>query len=291
MGRRLFCEISPLTYKISVFKGITLRKAKDFIAVICGTRFAREKTEEKLPIVIYRHKSLIRRRLGNADMRLQENKAVNLSIAAPCISGILIKPGETFSFWQLVGNPSEKRGFLEGLTIERGKPSSGIGGGMCQLSNLIHWMALHSDLDIAEHHHHDGVDLFRDYGRQVPFGTGTSVMYNYLDYRLKNNTDNTFQLVIYSDGEYLCGELRAEKRSDKSFHVKAENEKFVRDGDDVYRTGQVYRRGYDARTGKLLESRVIRENYAKVMYDTEGLTIEEKVYNDTIINNDMEEKL
>jgi len=46
---------------------------------------------------------VLRRTLGNVDLQLQENKAVNLSLAAPHINGVLIRPGETFSFWHLVG--------------------------------------------------------------------------------------------------------------------------------------------------------------------------------------------
>ena len=267
MKRRLFCEISPLTYRISMLKCIVLRHIKNLLGVIFGMRFASEKTEEKLPVLLYRHSSLIRRRLGNADMRLQENKAVNLSIAAPKISGILIHPHETFSFWELVGSPDEKKGYLEGLTIEKGAPSSGIGGGLCQMTNLIHWMALHSELEIAEHHHHDQIDLFPDCGRKVPFGTGTSVFYNYVDYRLKNNTDNTYQIIVYTDGEYLRGELRALTRSQFAFHIKTENERFVRENGAVYRRGEVYRAVVDSRSGRLIRKELLRKNNAKVAYE------------------------
>lgn len=275
MKRRLFCEISPTTYKISVLKCIVLRHIKNFFGIIFGTRFASEKSEEKLPVMIYKHSSLIRRQLGNADMQLQENKAVNLSITAPKISGILIHPGETFSFWKLAGSPDAKKGYLEGLTIEGGKPSKGIGGGLCQMTNLIHWMALHSELDVSEHHHHDQIDLFPDYGRKVPFGTGTSVFYNYLDYRLKNNTRNTYQIIVYTDGEYLRGELRAIDRSKYSYHIKAENERFVREGGEVYRKGEVYRAVVDSRTGVLLKKELIRKNNAKLAYEID----EQKISN------------
>ena len=122
-------------------------------------------------------------------MELQNNKAINLQLAAPKVSGIIINPGETFSFWKLVGNPSKRRGYQMGLTIVNGNTSKGIGGGMCQFTNLIHWMTLHTELDIIEHHHHDEYDLFPDFGRKVPFGTGTSIYYNYLDYRIQNNTN------------------------------------------------------------------------------------------------------
>ena len=128
-------------------------------------------------------------------------------------------------------------------------------------------MVLHSDLTITEHHHHDGLDLFPDYGRQIPFGTGTSISYNYIDYRVKNNTDNTYQLRLWVDDEYLCGELRAEKPQPHTFHIHAENEFFSRENGVIFRNGQVYRDVIDRNTGKCVESQLIRTNHAKVMYE------------------------
>ena len=193
--RKLFCEINSFTYAIYVQKMRTVRHMKNRFG---KNKFAKTKGEQ-LPVVIYKHKSLMRRKLGDVDMQLQENKAANLSIAAPRITGIIIKPNEVFSFWELTGNCTKGRGYKEGLIISSGKPLKGIGGGMCQFTNLLHWLVLHSPLDITEHHHHDGIDMFPDYGRKVPFGCGTSIMYNYLDYRFKNNTDSAFQLHCKAD--------------------------------------------------------------------------------------------
>lgn len=238
MKRKLFCEISPFTYKISLEKCILLRHIKDMFS---KDEFAKEKSQEKLPIIIYKHNSLIRRKLGNVNMELQENKAINLSLTAPKISGIIIKPGETFSFWKLAKRSLEKNGYKEGLTISLGKPSSGIGGGLCQLSNLIHWMILHTDMEITEHHHHDQIDLFPDFKRVIPFSTGTSIMYNYLDYRFKNTTNITYQLIIYLTDDYLCGELRADNRQDYKYHIVSEDVYFSKEKDGVYRNGKIYR--------------------------------------------------
>lgn len=273
MKRKLFCEISLLTYNISVKKNIIARKLRDLSdrEVI----FASEKSKTPLPVKIYSHKSLIRRCLGDVDMRLQENKAVNLSIAAPKVTGILIRPKETFSFWRLVGTDSKRKGYLEGLTIENGKPSSGTGGGLCQFTNLIHWMILHSELTVTEHHHHDGFDLFPDFGRQIPFGTGTSIMYNYLDYRVRNDTDRVYQLFAATDDKYLTGELRADRPQSFSYHIKAENEHFVRENQEVYRCGSVVRTTVDADSGNIVGREVIRVNHAKVMNDTELIGIRE----------------
>jgi vancomycin resistance protein VanW len=138
---------------------------------------------------------------------------------------------------------------------------------MCQLSNLIHWMVLHSQLTIVEHHHHDGLDLFPDFGRQIPFGTGTSISYNYIDYRVQNQTSVTYQLRLWVDGEYLRGELRATQQLPHTFHIHAENEFFSREDGVVYRNGQVFRDTIDRTTGRCLSSQLIRTNHARVMYD------------------------
>lgn len=270
MARKLFCEISPLTYEISAFKGRTVRRLRDLTS---GQRFAKVKQTEPLPVSIIRHSSLIRRRLGNVNMTLQENKAVNLSIAAPCLNGVLIRPGETFSFWHLVGNATAKRGFKEGLTISGGETKSGVGGGMCQMTNLIHWMILHTPLTIVEHHHHDGLDLFPDFNRQIPFGTGTSICYNYLDYRFRNDTEAAYQLLVHVDGEYLRGELRSDRRQKLKYHIKSEHEGFVQENGVVYRVGEVWRDAIDPVTGNLAERTLIRTNHARVTYDTAGLDI------------------
>ncbi len=268
--RRLFCEISPLAYKISVLKCCTVRRIKDFFS---HERFAVEKSSEALPYVIMKHQSLIRRTLGDVDPVLQDNKAVNLEISAPKVSGIIIKPGETFSFWRLVGKCRAKDGYKEGLIISKGATSKGVGGGMCQFTNLIHWMVLHTPLTITEHHHHDRFDLFPDFGRKVPFGTGTSITYNYLDYRFKNTTSADWQVIVYTDDKYLHGEIRCSERLGVKYHIRSEDEHFVMENGEVFRVGEVIRSCIDVKTGETVSSEVIRENHAKVMYDTSGLDI------------------
>ena len=274
MKRKLFCELCPFTYRLSVEKEIMKRHLRDLLQ---KTRFAKERTTDSLPILVYRHNSLIRRRLGNVNMQLQENKATNLALAVKHIDGLIIRPGETFSVWRQIGRTTRRKGYKEGLTIAKGTPNQGIGGGLCQLSNLIHWMVLHSELTITEHHHHDGLDLFPDFGRQIPFGTGTSISYNYIDYRVKNDTDNTYQLRLWVDDEYLCGELRATELLPHTFHIHAENEYFSREDGVIYRNGQVYRDIIDRTSGQSVDSQLIRTNHARVMYDVPpSVVIQEK---------------
>jgi len=120
-------------------------------------------------------------------MQLQYNKIKNLEIVVKKINGTIIQPGETFSFCKIVGLPTKKKGYKKGMELSFGKAKEGIGGGICQSSNLMYWLALHSALTVNERHHHS-YDPFPDDGRVLPFASGATVFYNYLDLQITNNT-------------------------------------------------------------------------------------------------------
>ena len=229
--------------------------------------------KEQLPVVAFKHQSLIRRKLGDIDMQLQENKAYNLALSTPKINGILIRPGEVFSFWRLVGKCSKSKGYKEGLFIKSNRISKGIGGGICQFSNLIHWLVLHSPLEIVEKHHHYQADMFPDSCRNVPFGTGTSIMYNYLDYQFINKTDQTFQLITYVNDEYLVGQLRCEHELSYCYEVVEEEHYFEKIDSDYYRHNKVYKIARD-KLDNIIARDLVVENYAKVLYNHELIPTE-----------------
>ena len=271
MPRKLFCQLSPAAYRLAIRKNVLRRKVQDALA---RTPFALTRSAAPLEHRVYTARSLIRRTLGSVDMRLQDNKAQNLALAAPKVDGVLIRPGEVFSFWRLVGPVCAADGYLPGLTVSCDSLGEGVGGGMCQFTNLLHWLVLHSPLTVVERHHH-AQDLFPDHGRQIPFGTGTSIFYNYLDFRFRNDTDDTYQILVHSDGTYLCGELRCSAAQPCAVHIRTEGERFVREADGaVYRCGTVVRRFVDKRTGLETASDVVQVNHARVVYDVSGLDVQ-----------------
>ena len=69
LGRKLFCDINPTCYKISVKKETFLRNVKDFLS---REKIAKEKSEELLPNVVKSHSSILVRKLEGVDIRLQE---------------------------------------------------------------------------------------------------------------------------------------------------------------------------------------------------------------------------
>lgn len=264
MKRKLFCEINPLCYKISEKKEILIRKVKDSFKF---ERYAKERNTTELPNILKSHTSLIVRKLQDVDIRLQENKKTNIKIACSKINGITIHPGETFSFWKTLGQPKAKDGYKEGLMIygRRGL-GRGIGGGLCQMANMIHLLVLHSELEVTELHHHTDA-LFPDERRRVPFGTGTSVAYNKLDYRFRNNTKYDVQILTWIENEELCGELRSEKENEYRYKLVEENHHFRKENDKYYRISQVYRIKINKKTNKEEEKKMILDNHSEVLYD------------------------
>lgn len=207
------------------------------------------------------------RKLSGVDLQLQENKRQNLSLAVQRLDGLLIAPGQYFSFWRLVGRPTKKRGFLPGLTISKGNLSSGIGGGLCQLANMIHWLALNSPLTVTELHHHSDA-LFPDERRRVPFGTGTSVFYKNVDYQFCNTTDQPVQLLLWLDGGDLYGELRALSAFPLRYRLVEENHHFRREADgQYYRISQIYRLAIEAATRQVCAKELVLDNHSRVLYD------------------------
>lgn len=78
-------------------------------------------------------------------------------------------------------------------------------------------------------------------------------------------------MIVYTTDEYLCGEIRATAKQENSYHIYVKDERFVKEDRDVYRTGSVYRRIIDKRTGETIQDEPIQSYHAKVMYDFTGV--------------------
>lgn len=190
--------------------------------VFSNTKWSVLRKDTLFAYSLFSHKSLILRPLKDVDMYLQENKRTNLDLAISHIDGIVIKPGETFSIWKLVGRPTKRKGYLAGLVLDQGKISKGTGGGLCQLGNLLFWIFAHSPLTITERYRH-GFDVFPDINRKVPFGAGATLSYNYIDLQVRNDTDFAFQINLWLDKTHLNGQLFSAKRLNSKYKVEERN--------------------------------------------------------------------
>ena len=157
----MFCDISPTCYKIALQKEICKRHIKNFFA---QENYADTQDTALLPCIVAQYSSHLIKRGKGIDPVLQENKAVNIRLANERLNGILIRPGETFSFWHRVGKTTKRKGYRDGRILVRNHILPGIGGGLCNLANTIHRVVLVSPLTVTEFHKHSDA-LAPDKGR------------------------------------------------------------------------------------------------------------------------------
>ena len=79
--------------------------------------WAADRDLDRLPVRVKRHSSLLMRELSEAEMVFQRNKVVNLRLASDRVHGLLIRPGETFSFNKVVGSCTRRKGYVEGMRL------------------------------------------------------------------------------------------------------------------------------------------------------------------------------
>lgn len=125
---------------------------------------------------------------------------------------------------------------------------------------------LHSPLDVTEFHSHSDA-LAPDEGERKPFSSGTSVCYNYIDYRFRNNTQQDLQLLVWCDETQLHGQIRSVSPFPWQYRLVEEDHHFCKEGELYYRVSKIYQQRLDRDSGALLEQKLVLDNHSQVMYD------------------------
>lgn len=125
------------------------------------------------------------------------NRSTNIRVASSKIKGIIVMPGERFSFNETVGRRTIKAGFKEAGVYLNGRHDTGIGGGICQVSTTLYNAALFANLAIKRRSNHSMPVPY------VPVGRDATVDYGNLDLVIENNND----APIAIDSEYHPGRL------------------------------------------------------------------------------------
>ena len=149
----------------------------------------------------YQNKIQLSQRLNPNDAKVH-----NLKIAIKSIEATQILPGEIFSFWKIVGNPSIKNGFIESRSIIGNQITKSIGGGLCQLSGLIYYIGLISNLEILERYNHS-MDIYNEKTRFTPLGSDATVVYGYKDLKIRNNHSSPINFTFILNKDSITIEL------------------------------------------------------------------------------------
>lgn len=110
----------------------------------------------------------------------------NIKVAASKLNGVLIPPGEVFSFVNTLGDISTLTGYQQAYVIQGNETVLGDGGGVCQVSTTFFRAALDAGLPIIERHAHSYRVGYYEQGS--PPGIDATIYYPTVDIKIKNDT-------------------------------------------------------------------------------------------------------
>lgn len=142
----------------------------------------------------------------------------NLRMIATKVDGVVLLPGETFDFNEVVGERSLAAGFKPAPVIAGGELVDGVGGGACQIAGTLHAAAFFAGLGIIERHPHSRPSSY------IKLGLDAAVAYPNINFRMRNDRDEPVLIRITVTG----GITRAEIRGGDREHLV----RFVRRVDD-----------------------------------------------------------
>jgi vancomycin resistance protein VanW len=211
------------------------------------------------------HSSPLERVPGSISPELQRGKDTNVRLAASKLDGLVVAPNQVFSHHHAIGRASHRRGFRSGLELRDGEPRSGVGGGLCQVSNSFYWVAVRAGMRIVERHRH-GLDIFPDHQRTVPFGCGATVVYNYADLRFENPFPQPVVLRARVERGAFVSELWTTNDPGVRIKVEEVGDHFFREGGGWMRENRLRRR-ITTPEGTVLVDQEVAHNRGRVLYE------------------------
>lgn len=124
-----------------------------------------------------------------------KNRLANIRLASQFINGTCLKPGETFSFNDIVGQRTTERGFKKATAYSSGRVVEDVGGGICQVSTTLFNAAVKADMKINERHNHSLTVGYVDKGKDA------AVNWKSQDLRFTNTSDDNVYICCYVDSD------------------------------------------------------------------------------------------
>jgi vancomycin resistance protein VanW len=231
-----------------------------------GNRYSSTQGQELLPYKLFEAKSLLYNYETGFDMVYQENKVFNLKLAAATLDKVLIRPGETFSFWRFVRHADKTEPYREGLIVKDGQLVTVAGGGMCQMSNLLFWVFLHSPLSVVERHTHALKD-FPPPPSEEPEGVDATVTEGWLDLKVRNDTDLTFQIHLDFDQQYIIGSLLTDENLPYVYEIVGRDLRYFRREGNIFEENSIYRQQLATADRKMLSEELLYKNLCQIGYE------------------------
>lgn len=170
-----------------------------------------ELTAKELEAMLYRDKLATYTAAFDSD----PNRNTNLALACKAINGLILYPGDVFSFNEKIGQCTTARGYKSSVAFEG--TDKVTGGGISQVSSSLYYCAMVADLEILMRTNHTYAPSF------MPLGMDATVKWGSVDFRFKNNSDYPIRIeAAASEGSTSITILGTDT---KDYSVKMEYEK------------------------------------------------------------------
>lgn len=167
-----------------------------------------------------------------------DSRVNNINVAAKALDGTTIMPNGKFSFNDIVGERTEKRGYQAATVIVGDKLESGLGGGVCQVSSTLHNAIVRAGITPTERDHHNMPVSY------VGLGMDATVDYGNIDYKFKNTLDYPIYIeCVVKDKDITFNIYSNSKLNDKTYDL-VNSIKTVNKGNKTICTANAYKVTY-----------------------------------------------
>lgn len=176
------------------------------------------------------------------------NRNVNLQLACEALNGIVLFPGEEFSYNEALGERTTDKGYLPAGSYVVGATIETVGGGICQPSSTLYHCCLLADLEITLRDCHMYAVSY------LPLGIDATINWGSFDYCFRNNTNYPIRIEAWMADGYVHIQLMG--TDEKDYYVVMENyvdrvipyetvyEEMYADNPEGYEDGDVITSGY-----------------------------------------------
>lgn len=195
---------------------------------------------------------------GRTQHSNNQNRTTNLRLACEALNGKVLKPGETLSFNETLGQRTAEKGYKSAPSYASGEVVDSLGGGICQVSSTLYYATLVADLDIVARTNHSYPSSYIDYGMDATVSWGGP------DFKFRNSTNYPIKIEAAVENGYVT--IRILGTAEKDYYIQLEYEitntiqpeteyqDFEYDNAGGYRDGDVIQEGvtgYYVKTYKL----------------------------------------
>lgn len=144
------------------------------------------------------------------------DRNINLQLACEAINGVILYPGDLFSYNETLGERTPEKGYRPGASYVGGETVLDYGGGICQVTSTLFYCTVVADLEVVERECHGYASSY------TPLSTDATVFWGGIDYKFRNNTDYPIKIEASSDRGNVTVKLIG--TDTKDYYVKFESE-------------------------------------------------------------------